>query len=108
MYRGGLPFLVSGLILYGLRRTRALQVAVFVWFNLLWNIYAAWVIAPGQWELLLTDYYEWMAVFAGVVMLLYSGQRGRSMKALFYCFYPAHIYLLFAASVLLYPCLAPG
>ena len=98
---GGLPFLASGLLMYALRRSRGMQVAVFVWVNLLWNIFAVWA-SGGSWGQLFTDYYEWMGVFAGGFMLLYNGRRGRGMKALFYCFYPAHVYLLFAASVLVF------
>lgn len=99
---GGLPFLVSGLLMYALRNSRGLQAAVFVWINLLWNVFAVWAAAGGEWKLLFTDYYEWMCVFAAPLMLLYNGRRGRSLKALFYLFYPAHVYLLFAASCLLF------
>ena len=49
-----------------------------------------------------TTYYEWFSVFAVVLMALYNGQRGSGHKLLFYWFYPAHIYLLYAASCLVY------
>ena len=49
-----------------------------------------------------TTYYEWFGVFAVVLMALYNGQRGSGHKQLFYWFYPAHIYLLYAASCLVY------
>ena len=42
--------------------------------------------------------YEWLSVFAVFFMLLYNGQRGRGLKRLFYIFYPAHVYLLYALS----------
>ena len=37
-----------------------------------------------------------------LLMLLYNGQRGSGHKQLFYWFYPAHVYLLYGASCLLY------
>ncbi len=49
-----------------------------------------------------TTYYEWFGVFAVVLTALYNGQRGSGHKLLFYWFYPAHIYLLYAASCLVY------
>ena len=47
-------------------------------------------------------YYEWLSVAAILPMALYNGQRGSGHKLLFYWFYPAHIYLLYAASCLVY------
>ena len=35
-------------------------------------------------------------------MLLYNGKRGRGCKPLFYIFYPAHVYILYALSCLTY------
>ena len=35
-------------------------------------------------------------------MLWYNGQRGRGHKALFYVFYPAHVYVFYALSWGLY------
>ena len=49
-----------------------------------------------------TAYYEWLSVAAILPMALYNGQRGSGHKLLFYWFYPAHIYLLYAASCLVY------
>ena len=45
-----------------------------------------------------TQYYEWFGAFAGLLMLCYNGRRGAGHKGLFYVFYPAHIYLLYALS----------
>ena len=49
-----------------------------------------------------TVYYEWLGVFAVIGMALYNGQRGSGHKQLFYWFYPAHVYLLYGASCLVY------
>ena len=42
------------------------------------------------------------AIVAVLLMLLYNGQRGSGHKRLFYWFYPAHVYLLYGASCLVY------
>ena len=54
------------------------------------------------WTQMFTAYYEWFGVAAVLLMLLYNGQRGKGHKQLFYWFYPAHVYLLYGASCLLY------
>ena len=46
-------------------------------------------------------FYPLNAIFQDL-MLLYNGQRGSGHKQLFYWFYPAHVYLLYGASCLLY------
>ena len=46
--------------------------------------------------------YEWFGVLSVIPMLLYNGTRGRGMKTLFYVFYPAHVYALYALSWALY------
>ena len=40
--------------------------------------------------------------FLAPLMLWYNGQRGGGHKLLFYAFYPAHIYILYALSWGLY------
>ena len=39
-------------------------------------------------NLMFTQYYEWMGAFALIFMFLYNGEKGKSMKSLFYIFYP--------------------
>ena len=51
-----------------------------------------------RFSMMFTLAYEWMGAFAAVPMLLYNGQRGAGLKRLFYIFYPAHVYLLYALS----------
>ena len=47
--------------------------------------------------------WAWIVFYAAVLlMLLYNGQRGSGHKRLFYWFYPAHVYLLYGASCLVY------
>lgn len=99
---GGVGFILGGVLLYALRGHRKIQV-------LAWAAWAFWIdmgsvsyllrmgggISLGQ-AMLLS--YQWMEVFAAPLMLLYNGQRGAGHKQLFYWFYPAHVYGLYAVS----------
>lgn len=99
---GGLPILVEGLILYLFHHHRKLQVSMWaVWVIAYFGVF---VMAVAKFSIgeMFTVGYEWMSVFAAIFMLRYNGQRGRSMKGLFYAFYPAHIYILYALSLVLY------
>lgn len=104
---GGTPFIIMGVLLYLFRDHRKLQAASFVIFTILWDIVRIKLLFP---ELGFVDFftvgYEWMSVFAVIFMLLYNGKRGHGSKHLFYWFYPAHIYILYALSFLLYGVLA--
>lgn len=96
------PVLVSGMLLYLLRKNRRLQVLGFAGFELLYFlVYVGYMVSqmPGfHWTQMFTMYYEWYGAFAGLLMLWYNGQRGTGHKAFFYIFYPAHIYGLYALS----------
>ena len=99
---GGVGFILGGVLLYALRGRRKIQV-------LAWAAWAFWIdmgsvsyllrmgggISLGQ-AMLLS--YQWMEIFAAPLMLLYNGQRGAGHKQLFYWFYPAHVYGLYAVS----------
>ena len=99
---GGVWFILGGVLLYALRGRRKIQV-------LAWAAWAFWIdmgsvsyllrmgggISLSQ-AMLLS--YQWMEVFAAPLMLLYNGQRGAGHKQLFYWFYPAHVYGLYAVS----------
>ena len=99
---GGVWFILGGVLLYALRGRQKIQV-------LAWAAWAFWIdmgsvsyllrmgggIGLGQ-AMLLS--YQWMEVFAAPLMLLYNGQRGAGHKQLFYWFYPAHVYGLYAVS----------
>lgn len=102
MTEGGVPYILGGLALYPLRKRRGLQVGVWAAVVLGWNLYIG--IAYGlpfgiQW---ITYHFEWMGIFAAIPMLMYNGQRGHGLKTLFYAFYPAHVYALYALSCLAY------
>ena len=101
------PVLVMGLVLYLFRRRRKVQVAAFsVYYVFYGVVYMGLIVSSVMpdfaWWQLFTRYYEIYGILAAPLMLWYNGQRGRGHKALFYAFYPAHIYLLYALSWGLY------
>lgn len=107
---GGWGYLVSGVLLYLLRNHRKAQVAVWALNSFLWDFVLVYLQLRGQpgFELsqMFTTYYEWFGVAAAVLMLAYNGTRGSGHKQLFYWFYPAHVYLLYGVSCLVYRLIA--
>ncbi len=103
---GGWAYLLGGVVLYALRNHRKWQVAAWSAVTFLAEFGFVYLQLRGQpgfvWTQMFTDYFEWFSVLAAVLMLLYNGQRGSGHKQLFYWFYPAHVYLLYGASCLLY------
>ena len=103
---GGWSFLLGGVLLYALRGRRKVQLTVWALVIFLCDFVLTFGMACRQdgfvWTQMFTDYYEWFEVAAVLLMLLYNGQRGKGHKQLFYWFYPAHVYLLYGASCLVY------
>lgn len=103
---GGWYYFFGGIILYALYSHKRLRLIVWAVFTLLTEFALVWLQARSfpdfTFSQMFTTYYEWFAVFAVVPMALYNGQRGSGHKRLFYWFYPAHIYLLYGASCLVY------
>ena len=103
---GGITYILVGIALYLLRSRRGLQAAVYVALTMLFNFALPYRQLSGmpdfQLSQMFTQYYEWFGVLSVIPMLLYNGTRGRGMKTLFYVFYPAHIYILYALSWALY------
>ena len=103
---GGWGYLLGGVVLYALRNHRKVQIAAWGISTFLTEFVLVWMVARTQpgfvWTQMFSIYYEWFGIGAAVLMLLYNGQRGSGHKQLFYWFYPAHVYLLYGASCLLY------
>lgn len=104
--------ILTGILLYALRKDRRKQVAAFVAFTLLYYLVYVYYMASQypdfHWTQMFTAYYEWYGALAAVLMLCYNGKRGRGLKRFFYLFYPAHVYILYALSWAAYPLLAGG
>lgn len=100
------PVLMSGILLYLFHRKRRLQAAVFIGFELLYDLaYVGSVcsrLPDFHWTQMFTMYYEWYGAFAGILMLCYNGRRGSGHKVFFYLFYPAHVYIFYTLSWILY------
>lgn len=46
--------------------------------------------------------FQWFSLFALIILLLYSGERGKfNLKYLFYVFYPVHILILYGLSLII-------
>lgn len=99
---GGIVVFILGVGLYynkESKRETALFYLIFCAIYLAVSIYANTPAAASNVypmaEYLFNYNYQWMMVAALPFFLMYNGQKGRSMKYLFYVFYPVHIAVLF-------------
>ena len=103
---GGWSFLAGGIVLYALYNHKRLRLSVWAAITFLCDFVLVYLqvhsLPDFAFSQMFTVYYEWLGVFAVIGMALYNGQRGSGHKQLFYWFYPAHIYLLYGASCLVY------
>lgn len=103
---GGWSFLAGGIVLYALYGHKRLQLSVWAAMTFLCDFVLVYLqihsLPDFAFSQMFTVYYEWLGVFAVIGMALYNGQRGSGHKQLFYWFYPAHVYLLYGASCLVY------
>ena len=102
---GGLTYIIGGVLLYLFRRVRGAQLGVWAVWTFATEFVSVFLALRGSAGFALsqmfTTYYEWFSVAAVALMALYNGRRGAGCKRLFYWFYPAHIYILYAASFIL-------
>lgn len=100
---GGTLFIIQGILMYVLRKNRKRQVFVFCMTSIALYIIIPFLYIPGLTiKLLCTVYFEWMSIFAAILMLMYNGERGKGSKKLFYWFYPGHVYIFYILSFILY------
>ncbi len=103
---GGWYYFFGGIALYALYNHKRLRLVVWAAILFLGEFVLVYLQAHSfpdfTFSQMFTTYYEWFGIAAVVPMALYNGQRGSGHKQLFYWFYPAHIYLLYGASCLVY------
>ena len=103
---GGWSFLAGGVVLYALYGHKRLRLTVWAVITFLCDFVLVYLqvhsLPDFVFSQMFTVYYEWLGVFAVIGMALYNGQRGSGHKQLFYWFYPAHVYVLYGASCLVY------
>ena len=103
---GGWSFLAGGIVLYALYNHKRLRLSVWAAMTFLCDFVLVYLqvhsLPDFAFSQMFTVNYEWLGVFAVIGMALYNGQRGSGHKQLFYWFYPAHVYLLYGASCLVY------
>ena len=98
---GGTWLLLTGIAMYLCHQNLKKEVLAFVSVSLVWVLMAIVLTRPSFHDLMFKNI-EWMELFAAPLMLCYNGKRGKGSKYLFYIFYPSHIYLLYALSVVFY------
>lgn len=103
---GGWSYLLGGVVLYALYPHKKLRLIVWAAVTFLGDFVLVFLqlrsLPDFAFSQMFTAYYEWFGVAAVLLMAVYNGKRGSGHKMLFYWFYPAHIYLLYGASCLLY------
>lgn len=97
---GGLQLLCLGVLLYLFRANRKTQFFVFACYSVACNILL--YLGVGSISFFFTTGFQWMELFALLPLWFYSGERGRCPRWFFYVFYPAHIYLLWFLSTLVF------
>lgn len=59
------------------------------------------IFLGAVWNFIGSGVIQQFGVFAAVPLLLYSGEKGKSMKYVFYVFYPVHLLILYIISAIL-------
>lgn len=100
---GGTIYILTGILLYLLRRHRKAQAcAVAAVYILYYGVLTLVMVPSLTFVQLFTEAFEWMGALSAIFILLYNGERGHGNKKLFYWFYPAHVYVLYGLSYGLY------
>ena len=93
---GSVLIVLIGIGFYYCRNSKR-AIAIF-YTAFLCAVLALQCLVAFDWEVVRSVFFMWLAL---PLILSYNGQRGRGMKALFYVYYPAHVYILAIAASLL-------
>ena len=93
---GSVLIVLIGIGFYYCRNSKR-AIAIF-YTAFLCAVLALQCLVAFDWEVVISVFFMWLAL---PLILSYNGQRGRGMKALFYVYYPAHVYILAIAASLL-------
>jgi hypothetical protein len=92
---GGILFVLLAVLFYLFHGKKFLQVAALVVIALVTLIFG------GGIQHAFTMNYQWMMMLSAIPIILYNGEKGRSMRNFFYIFYPAHIAIFAIISFLI-------
>lgn len=87
MVEGGVLFILLAVLFYLFHGKKPLQIIALV------LIAAITLVTGGGIQHAFTFNYQWMMFLTAIPIILYNGEKGRSMRNFFYIFYPAHIVL---------------
>lgn len=110
---GGTPYLIEGLAVYLFRGHKKRQMCALgltilaIRFFYYGSLYLQWY-PDFNWGQMFTNFDyagQWLSVFSLLLWALYNGKKGESRLSgrFFYWFYPAHVYLLYGLSLMIYP-----
>lgn len=91
---GGFLFVLLAVCFYLFHGKKGLQVAALV-------LVAVITFVTGDMQQPFASNYQWMMMFAAIPVILYNGEKGRSMRSFFYYFYIGHIALFAIVSFLI-------
>ncbi|MGM0172934.1 TraX family protein [Enterococcus sp. DIV0800] len=81
---GGFLFVLLAALFYLFHGKKGLQIGALL-------LIAIITLVGGNMQHPFSDNYQWMMMFTAIPIILYNGEKGRSMRSFFYYFYPAHI-----------------
>ena len=95
MTEGGFLLVALAVLFYLFHGKKFLQVAALVVVAVITLVFG------GGIQYAFSFNYQWMMFLAAIPIILYNGEKGRSMRNFFYIFYPAHIAIFAIISFLI-------
>ncbi|WP_214609837.1 TraX family protein, partial [Clostridioides difficile] len=99
LVEGGPIWIILGIIFYLCRGKKFSLSICYV----LMCIFIFTTMSNGDYSLKnsILQNYQWMMIASLPLMLLYNEEKGKSMKYLFYLYYPIHVYILYILGIYL-------